>query len=204
MDTRRTLDKLIKEREETYSGISRLLGRNAAYIQQYIKRKTPACLDQSDIAQIALHFDVPAKSLGGKEQPRCARRAVLSIPILGAENAANDHERFRQVDEAWLNRMCSWPAGTALLFVVGEAMQPTLLHGDEVIIQRLRPGESLRDGLFAIQGSSETFVRRIALDPSKDRISVLTDHPSYPSWNGMQRKSLKVVGRVIWHGGRIY
>jgi len=54
-----------------------------------------------------------------------------------------------------------------------------------------------------VRGSSETFVRRIALDPTKNRISVLTDHPAYPSWNGVQRKAINVVGRVIWIGSQV-
>ena len=53
MTPRQALDDLIREREETYAAVSRLLGRNSAYIQQYIKRGTPARLDQSDIAQLA-------------------------------------------------------------------------------------------------------------------------------------------------------
>lgn len=56
---------------------------------------------------------------------------------------------------------------------------------------------------YAVRGSSETFVRRIALDPTKNRISVPTDHPAYPSWNGVQRKAINVVGRVIWIGSQV-
>lgn len=51
LDPRRALDELIKERGESYSSVSRLLSRNAAYIQQFIKRGSPARLDDSDIAQ---------------------------------------------------------------------------------------------------------------------------------------------------------
>ena len=40
-DARAVLQKLIEDRREDYSGLSRLIGRNAAYIQQFIKRGTP-------------------------------------------------------------------------------------------------------------------------------------------------------------------
>lgn len=40
-DARRALDELIQKRGVNYSSISRLLGRNAAYIQQYIRRGSP-------------------------------------------------------------------------------------------------------------------------------------------------------------------
>ncbi len=197
MTPRQALDDLIREREETYAAVSRLLGRNSAYIQQYIKRGTPARLDQSDIAQLALHFDVPAKLLGGKESSSTPRRSVITVPVIEAKGLEIAQERSRIVDEAWLRRLCNSPAGLAILPIAGEAMQPTLQNGDEVIIQRLRSHDALQDGLYAVRGSSETFVRRIALDPTKNRISVLTDHPAYPSWNGVQRKAINVVGRLI-------
>ena len=203
MTPRQALDDLIREREETYAAVSRLLGRNSAYIQQYIKRGTPARLDQSDIAQLALHFDVPAKLLGGKDSSSSPRRSVITVPVIEVKGSEIRQERSRIVDEAWLTRLCNRPAGLAILPIVGEAMQPTLQNGDEVIIQRLRSHDSLLDGLYAVRGSSETFVRRIALDPTKNRISVLTDHPAYPSWNGVQRKAINVVGRVIWIGSQV-
>ena len=203
MTPRQALDDLIREREETYAAVSRLLGRNSAYIQQYIKRGTPARLDQSDIAQLALHFDVPAKLLGGKESSSTPRRSVITVPVIEAKGLEIAQERSRIVDEAWLKRLCNRPAGLAILPIAGEAMQPTLQNGDEVIIQRLRSHDALQDGLYAVRGSSETFVRRIALDPTKNRICVLTDHPAYPSWNGVQRKAINVVGRVIWIGSQV-
>ena len=180
MTPRQALDDLIREREETYAAVSRLLGRNSAYIQQYIKRGTPARLDQSDIAQLALHFDVPAKLLGGKESSSTPRRSVITVPVIEAKGLEIPQERSRIVDEAWLRRLCNRPAGLAILPIAGEAMQPTLQNGDEVIIQRLRSHDALQN-----------------------RISVLTDHPAYPSWNGVQRKAINVVGRVIWIGSRV-
>jgi hypothetical protein len=203
MTPRQALDDLIREREETYAAVSRLLGRNSAYIQQYIKRGTPARLDQSDIVQLALHFDVPAKLLGGKESSSTPRRSVITVPVIEAKGLEIPQERSRIVDEAWLRRLCTRPADLAILPIAGEAMQPTLQNGDEVIIQRLRSHDALHDGLYAVRGSSETFVRRIALDPTKNRISVLTDHPAFPSWNGVQRKAINVVGRVIWIGSQV-
>ena len=203
MTPRQALDDLIRKREESYAAVSRLLGRNSAYIQQYIKRGTPARLDQSDIAQLALHFDVPAKLLGGKESSPTSRRSVITVPVIEVKGLGTPQERSRIVDEAWLRGLCHRPAGVAILHVVGEAMRPTLQNGDEVIIQRLRSHDVLQDGLYAIRGSSETFVRRIALDPTKNRISVSTDHPAFSSWNGLQRKAVNVVGKVIWIGSRV-
>ncbi|MDE2570119.1 MAG: S24 family peptidase [Sphingomonadales bacterium] len=202
MEPREALDGLISERGETYASISRLLGRNSAYIQQFIKRGSPARLDQSDIALLALHFDVPIEVLGGKEGPTVGQRSIIKVPLLNG--TGNDsRSQWRLVDAAWLGRLCDQPASVAILPIVGEAMEPTLCNGDEVMISRVRTQESLREGLYAIRGSSEIFVRRIAIDPTKNRLTVLTDHPAYPSWQGIQRKGVDIVGRVIWIGARV-
>jgi hypothetical protein len=202
MEPREALDGLISERGETYASISRLLGRNSAYIQQFIKRGSPARLDQSDIALLALHFDVPVEVLGGKEGPTVGQRSIIKVPLLNA--TGNDsRSQWRLVDAAWLSRLCDQPASVAILPIVGEAMEPTLCNGDEVMISRVRTQESVREGLYAIRGSSEIFVRRIAIDPTKNRLTILTDHPAYPSWQGIQRKGVDIVGRVIWIGARV-
>ncbi|GLJ00520.1 S24 family peptidase [Sphingobium sp. BS19] len=202
MEPREALDGLISERGETYASISRLLGRNSAYIQQFIKRGSPARLDQSDIALLALHFDVPVEMLGGKEGPTVGQRSIVKVPLLNG--TGNDsRSQWRLVDAAWLGRLCDQPASVAILPIVGEAMEPTLRNGDEVMISRVRFQESVREGLYAIRGSSEIFVRRIAIDPTKNRLTVLTDHPAYPSWQGIQRKGVDIVGRVIWIGARV-
>ncbi|WP_336977337.1 S24 family peptidase [Altererythrobacter fulvus] len=202
MEPREALDGLISERGETYASISRLLGRNSAYIQQFVKRGSPARLDQSDIALLALHFDVPVEMLGGKEGPTVGQRSIVKVPLLNG--TGNDsRSQWRLVDAAWLGRLCDQPAGVAILPIVGEAMEPTLRNGDEVMISRVRFQESVREGLYAIRGSSEIFVRRIAIDPTKNRLTVLTDHPAYPSWQGIQRKGVDIVGRVIWIGARV-
>ena len=202
MEPREALDGLISERGETYASISRLLGRNSAYIQQFIKRGSPAHLDQSDIALLALHFDVPVEVLGGKEGPTVGQRSIVKVPLLNG--TGNDsRSQWRLVDAAWLGRLCDQPSSVAILPIVGEAMEPTLCNGDEVMISRVRFQESVREGLYAIRGSSEIFVRRIAIDPTKNRLTVLTDHPAYPSWQGIQRKGVDIVGRVIWIGARV-
>lgn len=202
MEPREALDGLISERGETYASISRLLGRNSAYIQQFIKRGSPARLDQSDIALLALHFDVPVEVLGGKEGPTVGQRSIIKVPLLNG-TGSDSRSQWRLVDAAWLGRLCDQPASVAILPIVGEAMEPTLCNGDEVMISRVRTQESVREGLYAIRGSSEIFVRRIAIDPTKNRLTVLTDHPAYPSWQGIQRKGVDIVGRVIWIGARV-
>ena len=63
--TRAALQRLIEERGEDYAGLSRLLGRNPAYIQQYIKRGSPRRLAEDDRRLLARYFGVDEAALGG-------------------------------------------------------------------------------------------------------------------------------------------
>ncbi|MEM7525685.1 MAG: peptidase S24, partial [Pseudomonadota bacterium] len=71
---RARLDELIRSSGGDYTSISRMLGRNAAYIQQFIKRGVPKKLDEDDRRQLAAHFGVEERELGGP--PSRGGRAV--------------------------------------------------------------------------------------------------------------------------------
>ena len=69
-DARAALQRLIEERGEDYAGLSRLLGRNAAYVQQYIKRGSPRRLAEDDRRLLARYFGVDEARLGGPAASR--------------------------------------------------------------------------------------------------------------------------------------
>ena len=67
MDSARmTLNVLISARDETYVSISKLLGRNPAYIQQFIRRGTPKKLDEDDRRILAKYFGIAEDALAFK------------------------------------------------------------------------------------------------------------------------------------------
>jgi len=75
-DGRVALARLIDERGEDYAGLSRLLGRNAAYIQQFIKRGSPRRLAESDRRILARYFGVEEALL---ELPEARRAAAVDV-----------------------------------------------------------------------------------------------------------------------------
>ena len=78
-DARTALDQLIHDRGEDYASLSRLLGRNAAYIQQFIRRGTPRKLDEEDRRTLARYFRVDESVLGGPP-------ALIATPAPGRRN----------------------------------------------------------------------------------------------------------------------
>lgn len=203
VDPRRMLDELIKEHGESYASVSRLLSRNPAYVQQFIKRGSPARLEEGDIARLALHFAVPPEILGAKGSIDAEGRTTISLPVLTCANAEDPDQRVRLFDEQWLRTISRNPDGLSVVVVDGDAMHPTLKSGDEVLIQRHAAHEQLRDGIYAIRADVGLLIRRIAIEPTRRRVSVITDNSLYPNSESLPKRTMQIVGRVIWAGLRV-
>lgn len=202
-EIRDRLQQLIRDNGETYASVSRLVGRNNAYIQQFMKRGSPARLDQADVVRLAAFFDVPVRELGGKEGDSRKASTPLVLPVSMFSDRAGRGQRRRLVDRNWLAQISSEPAGVEVVVVEGHAMSPTVSEGDEVFIQLLGRNEALRDGLYVIRGAHEHLIRRVALEPRKGRYSILTDSPDFPNWRNLPRRGFEVLGRVVWIGKNV-
>ena len=65
-DPRAVLDRLVVDNGDDYAGLSKLIGRNAAYVQQFIKRGTPKRLPEAERGILARYFGVDERILGGR------------------------------------------------------------------------------------------------------------------------------------------
>lgn len=208
-DARRALDELIRQRRCNYSEISRLLGRNAAYIQQFIRRGSPKQLDEQDRAVLARFFGVDEKVLGAPARRAGSVVELALVPILEVEASAGHgalagmEAKSAQFgfDEVWLRRLTSSKASSlSIVRVYGDSMEPTLHDSDEVMVD-LADGQSrLRDGIYVLRMDDMLSVKRIAIEPQGKRVSVLSDNPTFPSWHGLEKRALNIVGRVLWFG----
>ena len=211
-DARAALQRLIEERREDYAGLSRLIGRNAAYIQQYVKRGTPKRLAEEDRRLLARYFGVDEAMLGGPaEGPAARREAPVTVPqydlgasagpgALPGDEQARSHLAF---DAKWLRRLAGDPRQLSMIRVEGDSMLPTLSDGAEILVDRSDGAGRLRDGIYVLRMEGALIVKRLALNPAARRIAVRSDNPSYPSWNDCNPADIDVIGRVIWVGRRV-
>ena len=209
---RRVLEELIVRDRVTYSGISRLIGHNAAYIQQYIRRGSPRHLDEKDRDILARFFGVSPAVLGAPERGSGPVVELVSVPIMTVEASAG-HGALAEMeaqsaqfgfDPGWLRKLTASKASKlSIINVVGESMEPTLHDGDEVMVDLGDGQERLRDGIYVLRMDQALNVKRIALEPQGKLVSVTSDNPTYPSWQGLERKKLNIVGRVLWFGRKL-
>jgi phage repressor protein C with HTH and peptisase S24 domain len=208
-EAREYLDRLIRERREDYASLSRMIGRNPAYIQQFIKRGTPKRLDEADRAKLARYFGVPEELLGGRHDDR--RSQLKKVPRLAVQASAGpgavEPRELRSdamgFSEHMLRDLAGGdPSGLSLITVVGDSMEPTLGDGDDILVNRLDAGARLRDGIYVLRMGDGLHVKRIACGPGRSRVTIISDNDAYPAWADVELKDIVLIGRVVWGGKR--
>lgn len=209
-DPRQILDRLIAERGEDYAGLSRLIGRNPAYIQQYIKRGSPRRLDERDRALLAGYFRIDERLLGGPALPALPVPDDMLLPVprldvgasAGAGSLSEDDraEALFAFDRRWLRRMSHNPDRLAIIRVEGDSMVPTLRHGDDIMVDSGDAGARLRDGIYVLRRDSVLLVKRLARALSDGRVTIISDNSAYPTEVDVAVGELDLVGRVLWTG----
>lgn len=218
LDPRIILDRLIADRGENYADLSRFIGRNPAYIQQFIKRGTPRKLDEGDRQKLARYFGVPEQALGGvatSAAPSGGRMrqipAVVAVPRLALGASAGGgtldvDERAAGImafDAHWLRHLGVRPQRVSIIRVDGESMAPTLNDGDDIMVDHDDDATRLRDGVYVLRLDGVLMVKRIAMGPRRGRFSVISDNIHYPDWTDIDPLLVDIVGRVVWTGRRL-
>ena len=210
-DPRQVLQRLCAERGEDFAGLSRMLGRNPAYIQQFVRRGVPKWLREAERRKLARYFAVPESMLGGptEDEPAAGLVAVDRVPVRASagpgaipyEEAGKPYFAF---DERWLKAMTGSPAARlSIIRVEGDSMAPSLSAGDDILVDLGDSIGRLRDGIYVLRADDALVVKRLALHPVGRRVTVQSDNPAYPDWPDCGIDEIHPVGRVIWAGRRI-
>jgi phage repressor protein C with HTH and peptisase S24 domain len=121
----------------------------------------------------------------------------------GAVNFDEQPQHFLLYRREWLRSVsASSIDDLAVLRVSGDSMQPTLQDGDTVLVDKSirRVG---RDGLYIIRSGDELQVKRVAAHPQTGALTVKSDNPAYPSYDGIAPDAIAVLARVIWMARRV-
>ncbi|MFZ5609869.1 MAG: S24 family peptidase [Pseudomonadota bacterium] len=223
---RRAIETLIHERGEDYVSLSRMLGRNPTYIQQFIKRGVPRRLREEDRRMLARHFGVPERVLGApaldieheapderssKKELKNFSESFVFIPYFDIRAAAGDGYFVDQeipdgtlaFHKSWLEAVAGGRHGElAVLRVEGDSMHPTLAHGDQIMID-IGERRGVRDGIYVIRADGALLVKRISVHPSTRRLAIKSDNPAYEAWHDCDPNQVDIIGRVIWMGRRL-
>jgi phage repressor protein C with HTH and peptisase S24 domain len=211
--SRQRLLDLAALRGVSLSQLSRMLGKNPSYLQQFVRKRSPRKLEETDRATLARFFGVGEAELGAPvdfsyaDGPDQVPRDWIEVPRLslgasagpGADadaEAAFDTFRF---SARWLREMGLDAKALSAIHVTGDSMEPTLRDGDEILVDS-RPSP-LRDGIHVVRLDDMVLVKRLET-ARPGRIALLSDNPAYRPID-CAASEVVVIGRVVWKSGRI-
>ena len=190
------LVRLAAARGESLAALSRMLRRNPAYLQQFVQRGSPRRLADDDIVTLADHFGVEASLLGGA----APAGDLVAIPYLSVRASAGrglsaEGEaviRTEPFARSLLRDAGIAPADASMIAAEGESMEPTILSGDRLLVDRAE--RMVRDGsIYVVRYDQALSVKRLERDGAALRL--VSDNPAFPPVR-VPRAELAVIGAV--------
>lgn len=222
MDSQRTrILRLVREHGLDLSALSRAIGRNHAYFQQYLKRGTPKHLPEDVRDALCARFGLHADELSARGHGAAAKgaqpvlhyageeygaiRALRGRAAAGAGGEAEDGgEKLMLFRMQWLRSVTASPLERLTIIPVdGDSMEPTLRTGDHALVDLVQRRPSRKDGLYVIRTDGGLQVKRVSAHPTSGRLVIRSDNPAYESYTDVDPASLEILGRVIWIGRRV-
>lgn len=198
---------------DCYASVSALLGRSHSYIQQYLTRRSPKLLRESDRRKIARYFNIPEWELLLPEElsDHTGDSDLVMVPHWrtadeGRDGNGNGDAAVRRETahhpflKTWLAARFTTPvAALAIMGVHGDVMAPTLCNGDQVLVDT-HQSRFRHDGLYMIRSGDLVRPRRLTAHPARDLVIVSNDNPLCPAALECNLDEVTVVGRVLWVG----
>jgi phage repressor protein C with HTH and peptisase S24 domain len=197
--------------------LSLKLGKNHAYLHNWIYRGTPRRLHADDRVALAELLGVHPHRLRdpGETQPSVALSEHpdrVLVPeydvrvsagggfVVAAETLRDEWPFSRRylVEELRLR-----PSQLVILEVEGDSMEPTLRPGDRVLVDR-SDVNPFKPGVYVLWDGAATVVKRLqrAYDAGPDAVDIVSDNPLHATYR-VTVDGLHVVGRVVWLARRV-
>lgn len=95
----------------------------------------------------------------------------------------------------WISRIATNKRNLFLIAIEGDSMEPTILDGDIVMIDKGR--NEIRTGkIYAIGVSDTIMIKRLELLPNS-QVKIISDNQTYSPYI-IDGKELRIIGQVVW------
>ena len=208
MDPRERLTELAASRNASLAALSRMIGRNSSYLQQFVTKGSPRKLEEEDRRKLADFFAVAESELGAPEDrggeprgefvdiPRLPLEASAGPGATAAQEIPFDSFRFSR---RWLREQGLEPGQLSAIRVMGDSMDPLLRDGDEILVDRTP--RAFREGVHVVRLGDALHVKLLQAVPP-GRLRLISKNPAYEPVE-VAMTDVDVVGRVVWKGGRL-
>ncbi len=192
--------------------LSEKLGRNHAYLHQYINRGIPKRLNEQDRSNLAVYLKVSEEQLGGqKAKPvgvssennivditelHVDDNGLLSLDI---ENKAS--QKIWQFPKEYFNNLKINYQTIFMFEILDDVMLPTLNKGEMVMVDKSE--KSLNTpGIFLLSDKKSTYVRRIERIPGKEEIILICDNEAYKN-HQIPEENIEIHGKIVWAARKV-
>lgn len=86
------------------------------------------------------------------------------------------------------------PENLCAVYVSGDSMEPTLFHGDMVIIDLSH--KSLISGIYAVQFNEQLFIKRLSPLPEY-KLKVISDNRNYENFEVSPQSIFRIIGKAV-------
>lgn len=210
---RKRLSREIELRQMDMKQLSLALGKNHAYVQQFLTRGIPARLKEEDRRKLSELLDIPENELGGPEPASSPARATpqfrtiteYDIRASAGDGALTSEENVRSqwpFDSSYLSDFLGLSTNDlAIIEVRGDSMEPTLSSGDRVMVH-LADKQISQPGIFIIYDGGGTVIKRVEKIPGQDKLVLISDNPLHTRYE-ISGDDVQIVGRVVWAAKRL-
>ena len=195
VDPRRRLQEVATAQGESLAGLSRLIGRSHAYLQQWVARGTPRVLTERDRRVLADYLGVAETELGAAAAATWRVRR-LDVAASAGPGAAVEGEALLGLDivSVALARSLGVREGAAsIIRVNGDSMAPGLVDGDRLLIDEASRTPDAKGGVYVVRIDGVLLVKRVRRGAR--RLSVSSDNPDAPV---LPAGAPEVIGRAVW------
>ena len=230
--TRLRVMKLIQQKRTDLKKASLAIGRNAAYLQQYLYRGIPKTLPEDAREALAAFLGVPEESLRPAKTesavepalPQVVAAASVSaigggmpgfsqVPELDVRASAGHgafHEGDEEIKAVWMfpdavirHELRARSANLRIITIDGDSMEPLLASGDRVLVDTSQRVPA-PPGIFVIWDGLGIVAKRIEHIPTAEpsRIVIKSVNPLYGDYE-RPTEEVNIIGRVIWAGKKL-
>ena len=224
---RRRILELLPDSQTNMRQASIAIGRDPAYMYQFIHRGTPRILAERDREALAEHLRcrpeelrhdlLPPRRAPSRERKTGQRAApkgfvvVPEIDVRAATGPGGWKEEPEQTKEPWLlpdplirHELRARPEGLRMITVDGDAAEPLLSSGDRILIDATQQ-VPVPPGVFVIWDGMGLVAKRIEHVPHSESpmVVIRSVNPEYASYERLVEE-VRVVGRAVWVGRRLW
>lgn len=230
---RNRLLKLVTDRDTDLKHASLKIGRNAAYLHQFIFRGTPKVLPEAARHALAKFLQVDESELRHRKVPPRKQRSaatstrgevatpdlsgvnhgfvrVAEIDVRASAGPGAFQDGFAETKATWLfpeevvrHEFRAQPTELRMITVDGDSMEPLLSTGDRIVLDTSQK-VPVPPGIFVIWDGMGLVTKRVEHIPNSDPPKVLLKSVN-PDYQAYERPAddVNVIGRVVWMARRL-